>query len=66
MSVLSMTGSGMIVIAISALLHYFGITIGNDQITTAINGIIQVAGVVMTIYGQVRRKDLTMGLIRKS
>lgn len=61
-----MTGSGMIVVAISWVLNHFGIQIGNDQVTAFVNGLIQAIGVIMTVYGQLKRKDLHMGLIRKS
>lgn len=61
-----MTGSGMIVVAISFILSHFGIQLGDDQVTAFVNGAVQVVGVIMAVYGQLRRKDLHMGLIRKS
>lgn len=63
---LSMTGSGMIVVALTWLLSHFGVNIEENQVLLAVNGLIQVVGVGMTIWGQLRRKDLHMGLIRKS
>lgn len=56
----------MIVVALTWLLSHFGVNIEENQVLLAVNGLIQVVGVGMTIWGQLRRKDLHMGLIRKS
>jgi hypothetical protein len=63
---LSLTGSGILVLLVKNILTYIGIVdIDDNMIERLISGVIDVAGILMTIIGQARRSDLKMGLIRK-
>lgn len=61
-----MTGSGIVVYLVMFALKYFNITgIDESQISTFIADIGQVAGFVLLIVGQIRRKDVSFGIIKK-
>lgn len=64
-STVSMTGTGMLTLALSFLLSYLGVNAGTSQIAGWVNDILDIAGLFMAILGQLRRKDLSMGLFRK-
>lgn len=66
MTPVSITGSGLIVIIVEMVLHYFNITPEADSVTAVVNGAIIVVGWLAVIIGQLRRKDLHFGLIRKT
>jgi hypothetical protein len=61
----SMTGTGMIVTAVAAILGHFHIVLDNDTITALVKDIIEIGGIVLMVIGQLRRKDLVAGVIRK-
>lgn len=65
MPALSLTAVGGIVTVVELVLQMFGIDLPKGSLEAALNGIIAVVGVVALIVGQVRRKDLTAGLIHK-
>lgn len=65
MSTLSLTGTGIIVTAVGYLLNYYGISVGSEAISAVVRDVIEIAGVVGVIIGQIRRGDLKYGLIRK-
>ena len=65
MSKISMTGSGAIIVVIEALLRVFGIEVPEGSTLAAINASLEVLGYVLMVWGQVRRPDLKMGLVRK-
>jgi len=61
----SMTGTGIIIYVVGLVLSHFGVTVANDQVSSAVEGGAQLVGLVLTVWGQVRRQDLTLGLIRQ-
>lgn len=65
MSLLSVTGGGAIVLIVSAALKWFGVEVADGQIDTAVKAIIDLAGIFMLVYGQLRRKDLVAGIVRR-
>lgn len=65
-STISMTGSGIVVYILGLAFSHFGLTIGNEQLTAAVEGGMQVIGLVGLVIGQVRRGDLHFGLFRKT
>lgn len=58
-----MTGTGVIIVMATWLLDFFGI-VGVDVAST-VNMVMQLVGVALTIWGQLSRIDLKMGLFRK-
>lgn len=68
----SMTGVGLAVIIITTILNFFGIVPAVDQVSKIIGDILTVVddcaivvGWLLTIWGQLRRTDLSFGLWRK-
>lgn len=60
----SMTGTGLVVFILSNLFMYWGIDFDTGELTEMVNKIILALGAIMTMYGQIRRKDLKWGLWR--
>ena len=65
----SMTGVGLAVIIITTILNFFGIVPAVDQVSKIIGDILTVVddcaivvGWLLTIWGQLRRTDLSFGL----
>jgi hypothetical protein len=65
MNQISVAGSGLYIIIITAILNYFGITSDVGTITAVVTNAVTVFGWVLLIIGQLKRKDLTLGLVRK-
>lgn len=61
---MSMTGSGILTVGLGALLGWLGVNADTSQISGWVNSAIEVAGLVMVIVGQFRRKDLSWGFWR--
>lgn len=62
----SMTGSGAaIVVVLKVLLPLFGIEVPEDMIIAFWEAVLTIVGTIMLVYGQLRRKDLVGGIIRK-
>lgn len=61
----SMTGSGLAVLAIVQLLNLVGVTVDESQVAQAVEGLVVLVGIVLTVLGQLRRSDLEFGLFRK-
>jgi nucleoside permease NupC len=68
----SMTGVGLAVVIITTVLNFFGIVPAVDQVSQIVGDILTivsdcavVVGWLLTIWGQLRRTDLTFGLFRK-
>lgn len=61
----SMAGTGVVVTLIVTVLKLFGIEVGTEEATKAVEGFLSVVGLILLIVGQVRRKDLVGGLLRK-
>jgi hypothetical protein len=62
----SMTGTGLIVVIVTALLSHFGIVPADGQVLTLINDGLTLAGWALTIWGQLSRADLSWGFWRKA
>ena len=63
-SSVSMTGVGAIVTLIEALLRVFEVEIAEGSVSAGVNGLVSFVGLVLMVWGQVRRKDLKFGLLR--
>lgn len=63
---ISMAGTGgAIVVILNAIFPLFGIEVPEGSVEAALEGFLNVVGFILLIVGQVRRKDLSIGLIRK-
>lgn len=62
---LSLAGTGGIVVLIEFALKLLNIDVPGGAVGDTVNAIITVWGTIILIWGQVRRKDLHFGLIRK-
>lgn len=63
---LSMTGVGALITLVELGLKAVNIELPEGTTASLVNGIIAVVGAIFLIIGQVRRKDLKAGLVRKS
>ena len=61
----SMTGSGLIALFIATLLGWLGINAETSQIVGWADSILSVFGLILLVWGQLRRKDLDWGFWRK-
>lgn len=61
----SMAGVGWLTVVLSYVLAYLGVNADSSQIAAWADNIIAVVGLIMIIIGQLRRKDLHLGLWRK-
>lgn len=61
----SMTGSGLVAFLLIVGLKYLGIVNVDDQVVKLVTDVIENGSFLLMIFGQVRRKDLKFGLIRK-
>ena len=61
----SLAGVGLIISVLSFLAKYFQLDVDDGQITEAVNAGSQFVGFVLLVWGQLRRKDLKFGVIRK-
>ena len=64
----SMTGTGISTLLAGVLvevLSYVGVTIAQTQAADAVVAASTLIGLVLTVIGQLRRKDLKMGIVRK-
>jgi hypothetical protein len=61
----SMAGVGQVAVVVSFVLNWLGIDIGDQSVEGALNGALMFFGLVWTVYGQLRRSDLVLGLFRK-
>jgi hypothetical protein len=63
---LSKTGTGAaIVVIINALFPLLGIDVPEGSVQATLESILNVVGFILLIWGQVARKDLKLGLVRK-
>lgn len=60
----SMTGTGIAVYLIGLALSNAGLNYDAGQLAGAVDGAFVIVGFVLTIWGQLRRADLSMGLFR--
>lgn len=60
-----MTGVGILVYFITFALNYLGITnVDDSQIAQVAESIAYIAGFILMSWGQLRRKDLSLGMFR--
>ncbi len=62
----SLTGSGLLVLILTYVLQWLGVQFDANQLTVIIKDALEIAGWLMAIIGQLRRKDLSMGLFRNT
>lgn len=61
----SVTGIGAIVMVVEYLAKLSGFELPDGSIANAVNGLVSFIGLVMIVWGQLRRKDLRYGIFRK-
>lgn len=61
----SMVGTGLIITLVEMVLRHFDISFGEGEVAVAINGLLAFVGFIFILIGQLRRKDLKFGLLRK-
>jgi hypothetical protein len=61
----SMTGTGLLVLLAMYVASLLGLDFSESQATVFIEKSLEIAGILMTLFGQVSRKDLKFGLFRK-
>jgi len=65
---ISMTGAGVItgfLPLIMLALNFFGVDVAEEQVVSALNGLLGFISLVLLVIGQMRRKDLNFGIMRK-
>lgn len=65
MNNISFAGAGTYVLVIETVLRLVGLELPDGSVAAAVNGLVVFLGFVLLIIGQLRRKDLHLGLIRK-
>jgi len=61
----SMTGTGILTIILSYILSVLGVNAETSQIASWVASMINLLGLIWVIWGQLRRKDLSVGFFRK-
>lgn len=61
----SMTGVGGVITIIELALQFFNVQVPAGSVGGAVNGVVAAFGLLWLIWGQLRRPDLSGGLIRK-
>lgn len=64
MANVSLAGSGIIVLLVTNLLQWIGIGEVGD-VSGAITGMLEFVGWVALIWGQLRRSDIMLGILRR-
>lgn len=65
-SPVSVTGIGAIIVVIEYLFGLFGVEFPEGSVEAGVQGGIAFVGLVLVVIGQLRRKDLKAGLLRKT
>ncbi len=60
----SMTGSGMAILAVMYIAQWLGLDFSQTQAATIVKDAIEAVGFVLSIWGQIRRSDLQYGFWR--
>ena len=63
---ISKGGIGMYIVVAASALKFAGLDLDEGDLTEAIFAVLQGAGAVVWIIGQLLRKDLSWGIFRKS
>lgn len=66
MTSISKAGLGQYVLLIEAVLAMFGVNLPDGSVLEALNGLVVFLALVLAIVGQFTRKDLSLGIFRKS
>lgn len=62
----SMAGTGaIVVVVVELLLKLAGVEVEEGTTLEAVNAVVTAAGYVLLVWGQIRRKDLVAGLLRR-
>jgi len=61
----SMTGTGIALLIIRGVLNFFGIEADDSTLVAVVDSVLVVVGWILTIWGQIRRKDLEGGFLRR-
>ena len=62
----SMTGTGgAIVVLLQVILPLFGVDLQKFDVPQIVEALTTIVGAVLLIWGQIRRKDMVAGIIRK-
>lgn len=64
-STVSMTGVGAIVSVIEMVAKFAGLDFPEGTIGAGVNSFVGAVGFILMIWGQLKRKDLKLGLLRK-
>lgn len=62
---ISLAGSGLLILIIEAVLGAFGITPEPGSVSQVLNSVVVAGGWLMLIIGQIRRRDLIAGIVRR-
>jgi uncharacterized membrane protein len=65
MNKLSLTGIGVIIMLVQTVLQLIGIETEPGTVEYAVNSLFAVIGFVALVWGQLRRRDLVAGIVRK-
>lgn len=60
-----MAGAGWLIVIVTSGLRLLGLEFDESQVGAAIQGLIEFIGFLLAIFGQLRRDDLSYGLLRK-
>lgn len=61
----SMAGTGSAIVLLEGLLRFLGVEFPEGSVAQAVNGFLAFLGFALLVWGQLRRKDLKFGLLRK-
>ena len=59
-----MTGTGIAITLVEYALSAMNVTFDAGSVSAAINGLVTFVGLLFVVWGQLRRKDLTLGMFR--
>ena len=59
-----MSGTGLLVLGLGYVLNYLGVNADSSEVAGWADALLKVLGLVWMLWGQLRRKDLQMGLWR--
>lgn len=61
-----MAGTGLVISLLAFALPLLGVNVEQADITGFVDNAMKVIGFILVIWGQITRKDLNYGLIRKA
>lgn len=65
MNTISFAGTGTYILTLEVIAYMFGLELPEGSVAGAVNAIVVVGAFVLLVWGQLRRKDLHLGLFRK-